>query len=168
MSQEPCPCGHDAYDTCCAPFHRGETQPPTAEHLMRARYSAYVRGEVDFLLESILEEARDEHDRTVIEQWSAESDWLGLEVLSTEEGDVADDRGVVEFVARYRNPKGERINHHERAEFARVDDRWYFKDGNPVEGHTVKRETPKVGRNDPCPCGSGKKYKKCCAVAAAS
>jgi hypothetical protein len=26
---------------------------------------------------------------------------------------------------------------------------------------TVKREEPKVGRNDPCPCGSGKKYKKC-------
>jgi preprotein translocase subunit SecA len=26
---------------------------------------------------------------------------------------------------------------------------------------TVRRETPKVGRNDPCPCGSGKKYKNC-------
>jgi hypothetical protein len=32
-------------------------------------------------------------------------------------------------------------------------------------GFTVRHETPSVGRNDPCPCGSGKKYKKCCANA---
>jgi preprotein translocase subunit SecA len=31
-----------------------------------------------------------------------------------------------------------------------------------AETSTVKRDTKKVGRNDPCPCGSGKKYKKCC------
>lgn len=31
-----------------------------------------------------------------------------------------------------------------------------------VSGGTYQRETPKVGRNDPCPCGSGKKFKKCC------
>lgn len=166
MTTEPCPCGLDTYDACCAPFHRGDAAVPTAERLMRARYSAYARGEVDFLLESILEESREDHDRAVIEQWSAESEWLGLEVLATEAGGESDDAGTVEFVARYRNPKGERISHHELAEFTRVDDRWYFKDGNPVEGKTVVRDAPKVGRNDPCPCGSGKKYKKCCAVVA--
>jgi preprotein translocase subunit SecA len=37
-------------------------------------------------------------------------------------------------------------------------------DDAPVK--TVKREEPKVGRNDPCPCGSGKKYKKCHGAAA--
>ena len=33
---------------------------------------------------------------------------------------------------------------------------------NPEVNRTVVREEPKVGRNDPCPCGSGKKYKNCC------
>ena len=34
--------------------------------------------------------------------------------------------------------------------------------GETIKVETVRREEPKVGRNDPCPCGSGKKYKKCC------
>ncbi len=37
-------------------------------------------------------------------------------------------------------------------------------EGNPEQQHveTVVHEGPRIGRNDPCPCGSGKKYKKCC------
>ena len=48
--QQPCPCGGGSYGRCCAPMHRGERQAPTAEQLMRSRYSAFVRGEVDYLL----------------------------------------------------------------------------------------------------------------------
>ena len=52
--------------------------------------------------------------------------------------------------------------HHEVGEFLRQDCRWYYVDGKLVPPETKKNEAPKVGRNDPCPCGSGKKYKKCC------
>jgi uncharacterized protein len=44
----------------------------------------------------------------------------------------------------------------------------YFEAQRLVEGHlfdnttTFHRVTPKIGRNDPCPCGSGKKFKQCC------
>ena len=52
--------------------------------------------------------------------------------------------------------------HHERAEFSRIDGRWFYIDGEMIKAKPVVREAPKVGRNEPCPCGSGKKYKKCC------
>ena len=55
----------------------------------------------------------------------------------------------------------------ERAEFEKLDGEWRFIDGHIFGPAPVKREEPKIGRNDPCPCGSGKKFKKCCAVAQA-
>ena len=50
----------------------------------------------------------------------------------------------------------------EDAFFRREDGRWYYVDGNVHGQDPYRRETPKIGRNEPCPCGSGKKYKKCC------
>nr|MDJ0811505.1 SEC-C metal-binding domain-containing protein [Desulfobacterales bacterium] len=60
--------------------------------------------------------------------------------------------------------KGQTHNHHEIAQFRREDGDWCFYDGEAPKPQTVKRETPKVGRNAPCPCGSGRKYKKCCSA----
>jgi SEC-C motif-containing protein len=54
------------------------------------------------------------------------------------------------------------MRHHERSVFEKIENRWYFKEGEMMKPKQVRREAPKVGRNDPCPCGSGKKYKKCC------
>jgi SEC-C motif-containing protein len=68
---------------------------------------------------------------------------------------------MVEFIARYVE-KGQTVNHHEIAQFRREEGFWYFYDGQAPKPRTIKRETPKVGRNAPCPCGSGKKFKKCC------
>ena len=59
-----------------------------------------------------------------------------------------------------------KIEHRERALFRKVNDRWAFVDGIEIKGPPVVRTDPRVGRNDPCPCGSGKKYKKCHGVAA--
>jgi SEC-C motif domain protein len=73
---------------------------------------------------------------------------------------------MVEFVARYRMGGAEHA-HHERATFQRHDGRWYFEDGDIVKARPVVREAPKVGRNEPCPCGSGKKFKKCHGAGAA-
>ena len=93
--------------------------------------------------------------------WSRESDWRGLEIVSTKKGGEDDTEGTVEFVAQYAR-HGKEEFHHELAEFAKAEGRWYFVDGKLVGKKPFVRDEPKVGRNDPCPCGSSKKFKKCC------
>ena len=89
------------------------------------------------------------------------SRWHGLEVIRTEGGGPKDKTGVVEFRALY-TANGEFCNHHEVATFVKDRSGWKFEDGDLVGETPTVREEPKVGRNDPCPCGSGKKYKTCC------
>jgi SEC-C motif-containing protein len=161
-----CPCGKgESIDVCCGPFLKGTSQPDTAEALMRARYTAYATHDVDYVLSSHDPATASEVDRENTELWSKNSEWLGLEIVTTEGGKPEDSEGVVEFIARYkiRNVK---LDHRERASFKKHDGRWYFVDGVEVKGPPIKRTEPRVGRNDPCPCGSGKKYKKCHGLAA--
>jgi len=158
-----CACGsRNEYAECCEPYIKGDARPSTAEALMRSRYTAYVREQVAYILETVHPDKRDQHDAGSIGEWSRSSQWQGLEILSTADGGAQDSEGVVEFVARFRDKSGPR-RHHEVARFRKLEDRWYFYDGAPPKVQTVVRESPKVGRNDPCPCGSGNKYKKCCA-----
>ncbi len=128
---------------------------------MRARYAAFASGNVDFILESHDPATRGELDPKLIEQWSKQSEWLGFELIESRNGGVDDDEGSVEFVARYAI-QGKQQEHHELATFAKIDGKWFFVDGLVAGGSTFRRETPKLGRNDPCGCGSGKKFKKCC------
>lgn len=136
---------------------RGESYPETPEEVMGSRYAAYALGEIDWLVTTHLPDTRHEIDRNSTELWSKQSEWLGFEITKSEaEGD---ELAYVEFVARYKI-KGATLSHRERAEFKRVNGKWYFADGEQIAGPPVRVE--KVpGRNDPCPCGSGKKYKKC-------
>jgi SEC-C motif-containing protein len=67
----------------------------------------------------------------------------------------------VEFVASYTY-KDEDQQYHEVASFSKVEGNWFFTEGKPAVRKPVVRAEPKVGRNDPCPCGSGKKFKRCC------
>jgi SEC-C motif-containing protein len=125
---------------------------------MRSRYSAYATQAIDYIVTTHDPATRDDVDREATEKWSREAEWLGLEVVSAEEqGDAA----IVEFKARYKIGKSGETTHHERSRFRRVDGAWYFSDGDQVKPRPVVREAAKVGRNDPCPCGSGRKYKKC-------
>ncbi|MES9980019.1 MAG: YchJ family metal-binding protein, partial [Candidatus Thiodiazotropha sp. 6PLUC5] len=89
------------------------------------------------------------------------SEWLKLEVVETDKGTADDEEGSVEFIATYKE-RGTIRPHHEISHFTRVDGKWYFVDGELVSPKTEVRKQPKVGRNEPCPCGSGKKFKKCC------
>jgi SEC-C motif domain protein len=160
---ETCPCCSGLnYTDCCEPFIRGEKDAPTAEALMRSRYSAHVKVELDYIKQSTHSSERKKTNPQATASWCKKSEWQSLEILSTRDGGPEDQTGTVEFVARYRH-KGNAVRYHEVAEFAREDGRWYF-----VNGETPKQEPvvqgPKVGRNNPCPCGSGKKYKKCCAA----
>jgi SEC-C motif-containing protein len=132
---------------------------------MRARYAAYALGEVDYVLSTHAPESREGVDRSATEAWSKNAEWRGLEIVATEAGGAKDEAGVVEFIARYA-AGGKELSHHERSRFRKVDGAWAYVEGDMVKAKPVKREEPKVGRNDPCPCGSDKKYKKCHGVSA--
>lgn len=157
-----CPCGSQLpFESCCRPLIAGEHSAATAEALMRSRYTAYVVGAVDYLHDTLHPDYRSDHDREATRRWAAESAWLGLQIVSTEQGGEEDQVGVVEFIASYKE-KGMARRYHELSRFLRVDGNWFYVDGEVQRPGTVVNEKGKVGRNDPCPCGSGKKYKYCC------
>ena len=155
-----CPCGSGiAYSVCCEPLITGALTPETAEQLMRARYSAYVGVQMDFIFETTHPGHRKGYDHAGTKKWAENSEWLGLEIVDTIRGGVEDVSGQVEFIARF-SEKGEKFEHHENAHFMRESSRWFFTEGNMVRPKPIT--VSKIGRNDPCSCGSGVKYKKCC------
>ena len=161
-TSDNCPCASGKpYGECCGPVLDGTAKAATAEALMRARYSAYVTEHVQFLRDSAVKAIRDEFSEADTTAWCRASRWHGLEIIATEKGGPDDETGVVEFRATY-TANGEFCNHHEVSTFAREGGDWKFEDGTLVKDRPQTRDAPKVGRNDPCPCGSGKKYKKCC------
>ena len=161
-----CECGlGPSTDECCGRFLSGEAHPETAEALMRSRYTAYTKQNIDYVFGTHDPQTASNQDKTYAEKWARDAKWDGLEIVSTEKGGPEDTEGVVEFKAKYRIDHQPAV-HHERSRFRKEDGRWYYVDGELVKAQTMKREQPKVGRNDPCPCGSGSKYKKCCGAAA--
>ena len=131
----------------------------TAEELMRARYHAYETCDMEFIKESHDPDNTEGIDWAECEKWARESQWLGLEILSTTKGGENDNDGIVEFKATYIE-NGKTIVHHERSYFVKKNGVWFYQKWLPITSTRINEN--KVGRNDPCPCGSGKKYKKCC------
>ena len=123
-----CPCGRVgakgqalAYEACCGPIHAGEAAPD-AERLMRSRYSAFVRGDVPYLLATWHSSTR---PPTL--ELEAGARWLGLEVRAHQRLD--DDHAEVEFVARWR-VAGRAVRQHERSRFVREAGQWLYVDGD--------------------------------------
>ncbi|MDZ4663068.1 MAG: YchJ family metal-binding protein [Pseudomonadota bacterium] len=173
-----CPCGTERdYETCCAPFISGKSLPPTAEALMRSRYTAYAISELDYIKKTLATASSKDFDPVAAKEWANQSEWKGLKIISTDLGKESDKTGTVEFAATYSH-KEKTYEHHEVSQFQRNGKgEWRFVDGESHthedgEGHQhhhektqpMVRESAKVGRNDACPCGSGKKYKKCCSA----
>ncbi len=169
-----CPCNSgQSFESCCGPYLKGEALPDTAEKLMRSRYTAFAKVDVDYLKKTLAPESRTDFDVASTKKWAEQAKWKGLKIISTEKGKATDTKGTVEFIATYE-AEGEALDHHEVAQFRKADSgQWYFVDGDShthkegedhhhAKPQTVVREAPKTGRNDPCVCGSGKKYKKCC------
>jgi SEC-C motif-containing protein len=127
---------------------------------MRSRYSAYVEHEIDYIINTCVHRDKDDIDYKSTRDWSERSTWLGLKIISTEMGGPVDAEGTVEFEASYEQ-NGLKDIHHEKAKFKKQNDEWLYDEGNVVP-RTVVRSSPKTGRNEPCTCGSGKKYKHCC------
>jgi SEC-C motif domain protein len=165
MSDNNCPCGSGrAFELCCEPYLLGRLLAPTAEALMRSRYTAYALSSIDYLYKTSGPRARKEFDAEGSKHWAEAADWTGLEVLATEGGGESDETGTIEFMAHYAI-KEQTFDHHEQAVFAKINGQWFFMDGEMIGPEPIRREAPKIGRNDPCACGSGKKYKKCCGAA---
>ena len=155
-----CPCGSGKnFDDCCGPILAG-APAPTAEALMRSRYAAYVQRNYIHLRRSLSREQQADFSEKDAREWAESSEWLGLEITGTEGGGPDDQTGTVDFVARFKI-NGEERKHVEKASFIREDGNWVYAGQVVPKAEPVRREAPKVGRNDPCPCGSGKKYKKC-------
>jgi len=142
-----CICGkNENFNGCCGGIISGQHKAKTPEQLMRSRFSAYARADGRYLILSAVRENQYEDDAALIQEFSNSVEWLKLDVLTTE-GDT------VEFKAYYRD---ESIIHvlHEKSNFVMQDGQWKYKDGELYKS--------KVERNESCPCGSGKKFKKCC------
>lgn len=170
-----CPCGTGReFSVCCQPIIEGKVLPETAEVLMRSRYTAYVIGQINYIKSTLASEFRRHFDVKTATEWAKESQWLGLIIHNVKNGNSTDKTGTVEFTAKYTT-HGKTLEHHEISQFRKESDgRWYFvdgdahthEDGQGPSSEPVVRDEPKVGRNDLCPCGSGKKFKKCCGIAA--
>lgn len=162
-----CPCGDSqdgqtrAYSDCCEPFISGLAKPQHCEQLMRSRYSAYSLAKVDYLVATWHPSKRSALSRQDLIQSAESTEWKRLQIVkSSQQGE----KGVVEFNAWFNDKdvhgagqKSEIHCLHETSRFEKVDDQWFY-----VDGDVESSGESKVGRNDPCPCGSGKKYKKCC------
>lgn len=150
-----CPCGSGRrLVDCCEPYFRGACRPETAEALMRSRYTAYVLRDEDYL-------RRTWHPSTRPARLDLENDdalWESLTVVRCRQGSGTDREGEVEFTARYRH-RGRLHRLHEVSRFVRENGVWYYLDGIVKTG---AGELAKPGRNEPCSCGSGRKFKKCC------
>jgi SEC-C motif-containing protein len=147
-----CPCGSDKQlKECCEPIIQGIKKAETAEQLMRSRYTAFTFAANDYLLNSWARETRPETVRA--EEGSIQ--WLNLQIEACEKGTAEDETGLVTFTASFLS-SGHLCKLHEKSSFIKEKGLWYY-----LHGETDSR-TEKVGRNAPCPCGSGKKYKRCC------
>ena len=118
---------------------------------MRSRYTAFALGELEYLRQTWHEDFRPQRIDA-----EARVRWIGLEVLQEQQDG---DKATVEFEARLlRDGVVDAL--HERSEFLRLGGRWYYTRGEFLPPSFAPW---KPGRNEICPCGSGRKYKRCCA-----
>ncbi|MGZ6332710.1 MAG: YchJ family protein [Bdellovibrionota bacterium] len=166
MSNQSCPCGSGSeLSACCLPMIQGKKKAKTAEDLLRSRYTAFTRGDVDYILETHHGKTRKDVSREEIADWSKNSEWLGLKIVQQEAGTEKDEQGTIVFCATYKSPgeagEAKTEEHWEQSYFEKENGEWRFLDAKGIQTGPYRRAEPKTGRNDPCPCGSGKKFKKC-------
>jgi SEC-C motif-containing protein len=119
---DSCPCGlGEPYESCCARYHRRAVEPPTAEALMRARYTAFALGDEQFLSDSWHPSTRPGGpfvDPTLT--------WTGLFITGRTAGGMLEPEGTVEFTARFRRADGTSGRLRETSRFVRVGGSWRY------------------------------------------
>jgi SEC-C motif-containing protein len=155
---KPCPCGSGkSFSDCCGPILSGKRVAADAEQLMRARFTAHAIRDFAFVHRTYRPTSKQPY---VPFPDGPTTEWTRLVVHSHALGKTPD-VATVEFSA-YWTEAGAEHALQEKAEFILEGGEWIYtrplREGPPP----VRNEAPKTGRNDPCPCGSGKKYKHCC------
>lgn len=118
-----CYCGSGiVFADCCEPFIKGIQNAPTAEKLMRSRYSAYAVQVADYLMATTHASTRRNHSKSAILEWSKSNQWLRLEILDVSEN-------VVEFKAYFLDNRFEGHVHHEKSFFRKEKEVWFYVDG---------------------------------------
>lgn len=130
MSQCPCQSGKE-YQACCGPIIGGSQTAPTAEALMRSRYTAFATGEIDYLKKSLHPDHRADFDPASTRDVADNSEWISLQIIGTSGGGKDDREGTVEFIATFRR-QGATYRHHEVGQFNRHNGAWYYTDGELV------------------------------------
>ena len=130
MSQCPCQSGKE-YESCCGPIIEGSQAAPSAEALMRSRYTAFTKANINYLHNSLHPDHRADFDPAAIKDWAENSEWLGLKIINTSAGGQDDQEGTVEFLVLFRM-QGATYQHHEIGEFKRHNGMWYYTDGKVI------------------------------------
>lgn len=161
-----CPCNSRLpYEICCGMYHNNPGTAPTAEALMRSRYCAFYTNNFDYINLTQKLKSSSGQNTDQIADCNSQTQWIKLEILDTDKGLEKDKEGMVSFRAHFKD--GKHIGKlSERSFFKRLKGEWFYISGE----HEIEKNTPlvnsegmKTGRNDPCHCGSGSKFKKCCA-----
>ena len=154
ISSKPCPCGSQkSFNQCCGVYIKGKLPAPTAEKLMRSRYSAYSLKNIDYLFNTQHPSYHKPDSRKLITATANSLRWIGLNIVNTEKGQPENETGVVEFVAVYQEGKSI-AQLHERSNFVKEKGKWFYTDGKILPPLKPKK-------NEPCWCQSGKKFKQC-------
>jgi SEC-C motif-containing protein len=157
MAFDICLCGSGlAYLECCGQFHNGDKTPATAEGLMRSRFTAYALRNTEYLMATW-----DATTRPKAIDFSKETaEWLRLIIEMVKKGGPKDSKGLVEFKAFYRQDGVEQVMS-ETSRFTKQAGRWFYL-GGVVKLIGNANQQINEGKNAPCSCGSGKKFKRCC------
>ena len=118
----PC-CSGKPYDDCCKPYHKKEKFPPTAEALMRSRFSAFAIPNGEYLWETTSPGKRKFHNKKSLQEWGEINAWTKLEIVDTPS------MNKVEFKAFYKDEDGNPQVHHELSTFKTIQNRWYYVSG---------------------------------------
>jgi len=155
-----CPCGSGrCYSLCCELFHAGTSSFDNAEQVVRARFSAFVLRKIPFLTRTFCPENLPENYTRELLQTFRETRWTSLNILHTKDLPETKYDASVEYAASFlqKNSSGEfgkGDTLHEIAFFKVINRTWYYCDG-------ILQPAQSLANNQPCWCGSGKKYKRC-------
>ena len=134
---------------CCEPYLNGDKNAEMPEYLMRSRYTAYSLSHIDYISKTMRKKAAVDFDANAAQQWATSVTWLGLTVIDT--STHSKNTETVTFFARFSD-HGVKKFIFEKSNFEKIGSQWFYVGGI----------TPKINKNEDCPCGSRKKFKRCC------
>ncbi len=155
-NKNECPCcSKKLFKSCCEPFLKTEKKTETAEQLMRSRYTAFTLGNMDYIASTQAEKGAEGFDSESAKQSADHTKWCGLNVIDAGKKNGSD-KDEVEFSARYI--VGDQLHLlHERSQFKKINGQWFYTSGTLIPHSPIS-----IKSNQPCPCGSKKKYSQCC------